>query len=33
MHNFMDYSCDSCMNQFTPGQVDRMDAAYKKWRL
>ena len=33
VHNFMDYSWDSCMNQFTPGQVDRMDTAYKNWRL
>ena len=33
VRNFMDYSLDSCMNQFTPGQVDRMDAAYKKYRL
>jgi hypothetical protein len=32
VHNFMDYSWDSCMNQFTPGQVDRMDAAYLKYR-
>ena len=33
VHNFMDYSWDWCMNQFTPGQVDRMDVAYEKWRL
>jgi hypothetical protein len=33
VRNFMDYSLDSCMNQFTPGQVRRMDAAYEKWRL
>jgi hypothetical protein len=33
VHNFMDYSYDSCMNMFTIGQVRRMDAAYAKWRL
>jgi hypothetical protein len=33
VHNFMDYSYDSCMNMFTVGQVRRMDAAYVKWRL
>jgi hypothetical protein len=33
VHNFMDYSYDSCMNMFTFGQVRRMDAAYAKWRL
>jgi hypothetical protein len=33
VHNFMDYSYDSCMNMFTVGQVRRMDAAYAKWRL
>jgi hypothetical protein len=33
VHNFMDYSLDSCMNRFTAGQVRRMDAAYEKWRL
>jgi hypothetical protein len=32
VHNFMDYSLDSCMYMFTPGQVRRMDAAYNRWR-
>jgi hypothetical protein len=33
VRNFMDYSLDSCMNMFTPGQVDRMDSAFEKYRL
>lgn len=32
VHNFMDYSFDTCMNKFTPGQVQRIDAAFEKWR-
>jgi len=32
VHNFMDYSWDSCLNQFTPGQVARMDRAFAKYR-
>ncbi len=30
--NFMDYSLDLCMNRFTAGQVQRIDAAFEKWR-
>ena len=30
--NFMDYSLDLCMNRFSTGQVQRIDAAFVKWR-
>ena len=28
----MDYTDDSCMNQFTPGQYTRMDGQYDLFR-
>ncbi|TPG19450.1 zinc metalloprotease [Pedococcus bigeumensis] len=32
IHNFMDYSQDSCMNMFTKGQADRMSDAWLQFR-
>jgi hypothetical protein len=31
--NFMDYSDDACVNQFTGGQIGRMDRMYSAFRL
>jgi hypothetical protein len=32
IHNYMDYSFDSCYNQFTQGQASRMQDAWLHWR-
>jgi Pregnancy-associated plasma protein-A len=32
IHNYMDYSFDSCYNQFTAGQAARMQDAWLHWR-
>lgn len=32
IHNFMDYSDDECMFEFTPGQASRMDALWDGYR-
>jgi hypothetical protein len=32
IHNYMDYSFDSCYNQFTRGQALRMQDAWLEWR-
>ncbi|GJC95893.1 metalloprotease [Colletotrichum higginsianum] len=32
IHNFMGYTADSCTNEFTPGQKDRMFSTFFGWR-
>jgi hypothetical protein len=32
VHNYMDYSDDSCTNRFTPGQSRRMTNSWYRWR-
>jgi hypothetical protein len=32
IHNYMDYSDDSCITDFTPSQVQRMRDSWLLWR-
>ena len=32
IHNYMDYSDDVCLNNFTPGQMERMLAHWHRFR-
>ncbi|KAF9647058.1 metalloprotease [Thelephora ganbajun] len=32
IHNYMDYTDDSCMNQFTPGQTTRLTGQFSTYR-
>ena len=33
IHNYMDYSFDSCYEEFTVGQTDRMQSQFNFWRF
>ena len=33
VHNYMSYSVDSCLSEFTPGQVKMMMTAYQRYRI
>lgn len=33
IHNFMDYSDDSCLNTFSAGQISRMSNLYSSERI
>ncbi|KAH8587114.1 hypothetical protein B0O99DRAFT_584917 [Bisporella sp. PMI_857] len=33
IHNYMDYSDDTCLNDFTEGQISRMQVLYKQLRV
>jgi len=33
IHNYMDYSYDSCYTEFTQGQAERMQKQFAHWRL
>ncbi|KIS66992.1 uncharacterized protein UMAG_05774 [Mycosarcoma maydis] len=33
IHSYMDYSYDSCLTEFTPGQITRLQAAMDSYRL
>ena len=33
IHNYMDYSDDSCLSKFTAGQITRMTSLYKDLRI
>jgi hypothetical protein len=33
IHNYMDYTFDSCYEEFTPDQLGRMQQQWLHWRL